>query len=164
MDKIIDLWNKMMDADHVHDTKIVDNVEALQQKADEAAKRLGEMRARLRILSAKATHEQSTGHVKLGACSVFAKSVGEGPSSALSFDKEQGPAMQLPESVSLFQNEIHELKNQLAAAYKRQELCDELWSELEMSRDLALNRASTASVSLRAPMSYARACQDHVLT
>jgi hypothetical protein len=117
-------------------------------KADEAAKRLGEMLAQLRILSSHATHEQSTVHVKLGACSVFAESVGEGANSSSPLEKEQDPTMQLPEPVSLFQNEIHELKNQLAAAHRRQEHLEDAWSDLEMSRDLALQRANTVSVSL----------------
>jgi hypothetical protein len=114
-------------------------------KADEAAKRLGEMLSHLHIL---ATHEQSTVHVKLGACSVFAESVGEGANSSSPLEKEQDPTMQLPEPVSLFQNEIHELKNQLAAAHRRQEHLEDAWSDLEMSRDLALQRANTVSVSL----------------
>ena len=47
IDEIIDLWTKMLEADAVHDDKIVSNVEQMQRKADEVVEILREKLARL---------------------------------------------------------------------------------------------------------------------
>ena len=54
MDEIIDLWTKMIEADAVHDDKIVSNVEQMQRKADEAVEILREKLARLHVIALSA--------------------------------------------------------------------------------------------------------------
>ena len=51
MDAIIDLWTKMLEADQVHDEKIVGNVQIMQQQADTAVKILQENLAKLHAIS-----------------------------------------------------------------------------------------------------------------
>lgn len=51
IDEIIDLWTKMIEADAVHDDKIVSNVEQMQRKADEAVEILREKLARLHVIA-----------------------------------------------------------------------------------------------------------------
>ena len=51
MDAIIDLWTKMMEADQLHDEKIVSNVRIMQQQADKAVKMLQENLTKLHAIS-----------------------------------------------------------------------------------------------------------------
>jgi len=138
IDNLIDLWSKMVNADHEHDTKIERNVEGLQLRADEAAKSLADKLAKLRLSSAEANDERLPGHEFL-------------PPS----DKEQGAQASMPSPTVLFDKdkmlgdkdaEIQTLQKQLSMAQKRQDDYDELLADMEMSKDEALTRASRAQV------------------
>mmetsp|Transcript_95732 Transcript_95732/g.139837 ORF Transcript_95732/g.139837 Transcript_95732/m.139837 type:complete len:567 (+) Transcript_95732:81-1781(+) len=51
VDETIDLWTKMLEADQVHDEKIVQNVEAMQTTADKIVRSLREHLAQLHAIS-----------------------------------------------------------------------------------------------------------------
>lgn len=156
VDNLIDLWSKMVNADHEHDIKIASNVERLQLRADETAKSLAEKLAKLRLASAEANNKHLPGH-----------------EPSLAFDTDQGPAMPLPSPTTLFDSdqnlvskdaEIHALQKQLAIAQKKQEDYEALLGDIEMSKDEALIRASRAQVTRRVhKVHMPRECVSYII-
>ena len=65
VDEIVDLWNKMIEADQVHDDTIVSNVEKLQRDADQAVKKLRELLAKLHAIALTAVQAASSGKQQL---------------------------------------------------------------------------------------------------
>jgi len=127
IDNLIDLWSKMVNADHEHDTKIERNVEGLQLRADEAAKSLADKLAKLRLSSAEANDERLPEH-----------EFSQPSSPTVLFDKDK--------MLGDKDAEIQTLQKQLSMAQKRQDDYDELLADMEMSKDEALTRASRAQV------------------
>ena len=68
VDEIVDLWNKMIEADQVHDDTIVNNVEKLQRDADQAVKNLRELLAKLHAIALTAVQAASSGTQELMIC------------------------------------------------------------------------------------------------